>query len=919
MYTRQRVRKRSDRQPIELLKAQVDLRTVAEDVLGPAARQHGRYLQFHAPDRSDSDPSLTVWPESFFDFGNPEHNGDVFDFLAQYAGLGFRDALAYLEGNSPIISRPASATRPTPDAQENKNDPRWREEIQLLLSEFQATLWHTQQGQRVRQYLEEQGYSRQHMQQQGLGFNPTWRQMNWRKPDGSPAWIAPGIIYPWVQDGEIAGLKIRCATRNGKKRGRLSTLAGLSPQEQKYMQVAGGTISRSWYGTLHEGRPLIVCEGEKDRDNLAQRLGEAASVITLGSASGRVPRRLRSTISEADVPWLAIVLDNDKAGQRNSQRLAEKFRRIAGLTVITGQVPQPHKDLTDWILENADVNQWFEELGERAAVEPTPAVDDASTFIDNNSASDLRVNEKEYFPNNGVLPNPLREVLLSVNSLGSQGRRYCQDHSSSALVLELIQDTQLLPLPKLGPSRVGILSIQRILEAANSQGRSCTEKTIRKGIEQLVGLGFLELIPKSTPLYDRIKESEKIQGGKNGNNSKRGRPVDYYGLVPLEQALATMVERLSIRVREGMFGSLAPDNAEPEWFEFCSNVDGQRLAEEVNRLSEPLRQAQQQKIQEIEREYQQVMADLRDKLSLDTLKRAKSIPIPRELDFANGREYRDAYYKALVINAGSDGRQITRARAAEQIGVTVKTLSRIRRRTGVVTEAQFKEIELFSARDVLAQADEAAPWAAGRAFGRYLASSDGRRLRLDPRHGRHYDRWVAEQMAEGHIVKIQIQVASKEREGDPAEVEKRREEYRAWLHAKRQQEQCSQRPYCPNPQKNPLKGVSVPNPAPSAVCPENFSFGYVRDQMWLRLDVLLPAAVHDEEVLALVNAVGLGGFIAHADVSRAATQEELLLALGLDGLERRFMAESDSIIEPVEGHYADLHGADSASVSNMAY
>src|SRR5690606_25051642 len=119
----------------------------------------------------------------------------------------------------------------------------------------------------------------------------------------------------------------------------------------------------------------------------------------------------------------------------------------------------------------------------------------------------------------------------------------------------------------------------------------------------------------------------------------------------------------------------------------------------------------------------------------------------------------------------------SRAKSAAQLGVTLKTLRRLRRRVGVVAEARYEYFDILQADgdDVHGAARRLAPWASERVYGRYFESSSGAIIRLDMNAAARDTAWVAAQLAQGWQVRLKIQVASRERLASPAELQAWRE------------------------------------------------------------------------------------------------------------------------------------------------
>lgn len=762
------------------LKARIDLRAIAEQVLGSPARRSYHYVQFRAPDRDDRTPSLTVWANGFKDFGAPDQHGDVFDFLSRYGDHTFQEAIALIGGADPL--RQVTYThQPSTLTSTGAPDPAWQHAAESALRRCQAAL---QLNPAARHYLHQQGYSDATIELRGLGFNPDWMRLDWKKPDGKAAWLPPGVVFPWYQQGQLYALKVRTAHGTYDQPDAVARLLGRPPESAKYMQVAGGRISQAWYGSLEQPyQPLVLCEGEKDCDNLYQALNGCANVITLGSASGRLPDSLVQHIEQ--VAWVAVVLDNDDAGQHNAARLQAQLSQRLSMPILIEQVPLPYKDITDWILDGGDVGAWFSILNQRAQ-QASWDIESATYFIQ------------------GV-PNTLRELILGLHQIS---RPYLKDQANAVLVLELWHEA--VRQGRLDPT-VPFTITQ--LEATQQRGSSAT--SIRRGLEQLVGLGLVDFLANFQPQNQTL--SDPTEGGEFAKKSRRGRPSIGYRFRPLSVALMALVEQLERRLREAVFANHLPDHARPDWFEAWVDADeAERLTQLVEAHSGALYRAYAVELARAENHIARQVSEWRQQLQLATLATAPSTPLPTALNFSCGREYRDAYYHALIEAAGPAGRQISRTQASAQIGVNSRTLSQVRRRVKVVAEPRFRYFAIRQAKHVTTTADHLAPWAAQRAYGRYFESSSGACVRVLMDNDARNEGWVARQLAQGHQVWLKVQVASLERFATPDEV--------ISLEAPQQ--------------PSPSSRVACEQQPSAEVCPPGPTGGYVRDQLRLRFDYI---------------------------------------------------------------------------------
>jgi len=82
---------------------------------------------------------------------------------------------------------------------------------------------------------------------------------------------------------------------------------------------------------------VVITEGELDCLLLGQELGDRASVVTLGSASGKPSREARRALLAAS--RLFVATDGDGAGRKSAKRLREHFPQAERI-----RPPAPDKD-----------------------------------------------------------------------------------------------------------------------------------------------------------------------------------------------------------------------------------------------------------------------------------------------------------------------------------------------------------------------------------------------------------------------------------------------------------------------------------------------------------------------------------------------------------------------------------------------
>jgi DNA primase len=344
---------------VTCLLARVDLAALLKHDLGSPARREGRWLKWYCPFHPDGKtPSLGVANNRWKCFGCGR-SGDAIDWLREREGLSFREACQRLDAMEPLATSVAT-THPEP-VTSSMPSVAWQERAQKVASTCRAVLW-SDAGARARAWLSRRGLSDETLQSWQLGFNPRDQKL-------AGLWVPRGIIIPGLVAGQVWHLKVRRAA------GR-----------PKYTQVRGGQVALFGADTLPGRDVAVVTEGEFDAMLLHQEAGDLVGVVTLGSASARLP--------DAWVPYLLgvrrllVAYDADLAGTKGAaawQALSPPTERL---------LPLAGKDVTDFYLARGDLRAWVQ-FALADCRDTTPAPVAATGFLPSGSWEGQRVRIEE--------------------------------------------------------------------------------------------------------------------------------------------------------------------------------------------------------------------------------------------------------------------------------------------------------------------------------------------------------------------------------------------------------------------------------------------------------------------------------------------------------------------------------------------
>ena len=317
------------------------------DADGVSLKRYGSTWRGRCPFHGgDSETSLLVDVEAgrYFCFGCDAH-GDEIQWLREKRGMTFAEACGYL-GRKPMNGpRPTPASVPwSPKALALPSET-WRARARRFLDSATAALWGPAGAELIRWLQKEKGLTAATIKTAALGYShadifeprATWGLPVAFKEDGRERrqWVPSGLVIPLVIDSQVARLRIR---RQWAKNG------------QRYVVVSGSCMTPI---ILSPGRAAaVVVESELDALLLAQEVGDIATAIAMGNATGKPDKTTHEVLQAAEV--ILVALDADAAGMKAAwdfwpATYGEKARRWP---TIGG------KDVSDARLKGLDIRHW---------------------------------------------------------------------------------------------------------------------------------------------------------------------------------------------------------------------------------------------------------------------------------------------------------------------------------------------------------------------------------------------------------------------------------------------------------------------------------------------------------------------------------------------------------------------------------
>lgn len=183
-------------------------------------------------------------------------------------------------------------------------------------------------------YLQSRGLSLETARRFNIGYCEAWRH-----PKAPRAPATPRLIIPTSAESYLAR----------------DTRAEIPEEQKQYSKSKAGTVHIFNAAALAAAKsPIFVVEGEIDAMSIAETGGEA---VAIGSTSN-IKRLLSITGSTRPAQPLILSLDNDAAGKKAEQQLADSLRE-QGITFYRLNAAGSYKDANERLIND---RQGLEEL-----------------------------------------------------------------------------------------------------------------------------------------------------------------------------------------------------------------------------------------------------------------------------------------------------------------------------------------------------------------------------------------------------------------------------------------------------------------------------------------------------------------------------------------------------------------------------
>lgn len=250
-------------------------------------------------------------------------HGDAIDFLREYEGLSFSDAVATLSGETLHSATRLHDVTATPATWQSDI---WQRQVAQFCTEAEARLWNDDTiGLEVLSYLVGRGFSEETIKAAHLG--------------AALHKDLPAVVIPWYDIK--AAHYWRVSFRNIGPGWRYANYYGSSVSEGLYL-----ADSLAWK------RPVFLVEGEFDGLSIAQEAGNLVSVVATGSTGGSHNPRWLMRLANASVVFVAF--DSEKGAEKSARYWLDALPNAVRWHTPIG------KDANEMLQRELNIRLWVE-------------------------------------------------------------------------------------------------------------------------------------------------------------------------------------------------------------------------------------------------------------------------------------------------------------------------------------------------------------------------------------------------------------------------------------------------------------------------------------------------------------------------------------------------------------------------------
>jgi len=293
--------------------------------------------------------------------------GDSIDFLREFKGMSFKEALFTVKRIRPSAFRPASRDALSKEKSVSLPTLQWTEHAEALLSAATANLAAVSEDQESLDFdgfvedgmifplpgaMRSRAITSSSIQKARLGW------FGYQQQDSRSAWGLPeieghntliipaGLLIPaFNMEGDLIRIRIRRKSLYNGQRYYIFPGSSCAP-----MALKGGN-----------GRVVVIVESELDAILLHQECGDIVTTIALGSASIKPDTQTDSILQAAKL--ILISLDSDNAGEKASQFWLNTYSQAKRWMVPVGNDPsdaiQQGVNIRNWIIAGMSKDQDF--------------------------------------------------------------------------------------------------------------------------------------------------------------------------------------------------------------------------------------------------------------------------------------------------------------------------------------------------------------------------------------------------------------------------------------------------------------------------------------------------------------------------------------------------------------------------------
>jgi DNA primase len=258
--------------------------------------------------------------------------GDAIQFLRDYEGKSFREAVSELTGEDmPMVAR-------VDTSQTQMNYGTWQRQAESVVLNAEKQLWNGSDiGDAVLTYLVGRGFTEETIKNARLGAH-LYKGAVIAREEQAPV---PCLVIPWLDRKDARYWRVEYRDTRPD-----------TPSKYRYESLKGSSVSDGIYGSQIFKRPVFLTEGAIDALSIAQEAGDLVAVVATGSTGGSHNPKWLMKLAMA--PRVFVAFDSEEKGERAARYWLDALPNAIRWRTSGG------KDANEMLQHGGNVRLWVE-------------------------------------------------------------------------------------------------------------------------------------------------------------------------------------------------------------------------------------------------------------------------------------------------------------------------------------------------------------------------------------------------------------------------------------------------------------------------------------------------------------------------------------------------------------------------------